>query len=207
MVTQRRQSASGRAGAIRCRALTADDWPVVVELFGANGACGGCWCMYWRLPRGGRLWEEKKGRPNRDAFRRLIKAGRVHAALAFVDDTPVGWCCLGPRGDFPRVERTKALAIEWGERTWAVVCLYIKTGYRGRGVASKLVAEAVRIARSRGARRLEAYPVEPKTKQPIPAAFAWTGVPAIFTSNGFRVMARPGDFSRDIYVRNFRSPR
>ena len=21
------------------------------ELFGANGACGGCWCMFWRLPR------------------------------------------------------------------------------------------------------------------------------------------------------------
>ncbi|HUU85040.1 MAG TPA: GNAT family N-acetyltransferase [Phycisphaerae bacterium] len=155
--------------------------------------------MYWRRPRGGQLWEQKKGRPNRDAFRRLVKAGRVHGALAFAGRTPVGWCCVGPRGDFPRLERTRALVTEWDERTWAIVCLFIKLRWRGGGVATRLVGQAVEVARSLGAGRIEAYPVAPKSEKPIPAAFAWTGVPAIFESCGFRVLPRAG-FSRQVHV-------
>lgn len=184
---------------VSCRALTNEDWPVIVELFGPKGACGGCWCMYWRRPRGGQLWEQKKGRPNRDAFRRLIKAGRVYGALAFVGERPVGWCCLGPRGDFARLERTKPLATDWDQRTWSIVCLFVKSKWRSRGVATELVAQAVKVARSQGAGRVEAYPVVPKSDKPIPAAFAWTGVPAIYESCGFGILPRQG-FSRDVYV-------
>ena len=31
--------------------LTPDLWPVFEDLFGENGAAGGCWCMYWRIDR------------------------------------------------------------------------------------------------------------------------------------------------------------
>jgi len=31
--------------------LTPDLWPVFEDLFGENGAAGGCWCMYWRIGR------------------------------------------------------------------------------------------------------------------------------------------------------------
>ena len=30
---------------------TPDRWTDVEKLFGQRGACGGCWCMTWRLPR------------------------------------------------------------------------------------------------------------------------------------------------------------
>ncbi|MHC4065882.1 MAG: GNAT family N-acetyltransferase [Planctomycetota bacterium] len=155
--------------------------------------------MYWRRPRGGELWDQKKGRPNRDAFRRLVKAGRVFGALAFVDATPVGWCCLGPRGDFPRLERTKALTTDWDQTTWSMVCFFVKSCWRGSGVAGKLLETAIEVARSHGAARLEAYPVAPKSDKPVPAAFAWTGVPALFVARRFRPLPRTG-FSRDVYV-------
>ena len=184
---------------VSCRALTCEDWPAIVELFGPNGACGGCWCMYWRRPRGGKLWDQKKGRPNRDAFRRLVKAGRVFGALAFVGTTPVGWCCIGPRVDFPRLQRSRLLVTDWDEHTWSITCLFVKSKWRGSGVATQLVTRAVGVARSQGAGRVEAYPVAPKSDRPIPAAFAWTGVPTIFESCGFRVFPREG-FSRDVYV-------
>src|SRR5262249_49234892 len=32
-------------------------WPALEELFGENGACGGCWCMVWRVQKGER-WDE-----------------------------------------------------------------------------------------------------------------------------------------------------
>lgn len=31
--------------------LTPKRWPDVEKLFGARGACGGCWCMFWRQTR------------------------------------------------------------------------------------------------------------------------------------------------------------
>ena len=31
------------------RPLTPDLWPALEDLFGVNGAVGGCWCMYWRI--------------------------------------------------------------------------------------------------------------------------------------------------------------
>ena len=59
------------------RPLTRDDWPVIEALFGANGACGGCWCMWWRVPMGGKAWDAAKGSPNREAFRSLVQSGRA----------------------------------------------------------------------------------------------------------------------------------
>lgn len=64
---------------ITTRSLAPDDWPVVERLFGANGACGGCWCMSWRVPRRDKLWDNAEGARNKAAFRRLVKASDVHA--------------------------------------------------------------------------------------------------------------------------------
>jgi GNAT superfamily N-acetyltransferase len=189
------------------RPLAASDWPIIERLFGPNGACGGCWCMYWRLPRGGKLWEEQKGTRNKRAFRRLVKADKVQGCLAFCGEEPVGWCCVGPRGDFPRLKRTKALATEWDESTWSVVCFYIRSGWRGHGVASALLKEAVEVARAHGARTLEGYPVKAKADGSLmPAAFAWTGVPRLFENARFHDVTPPGN-SRPIYRRRFRRAR
>jgi hypothetical protein len=51
------------------RTITPDDWPAIERLFGANGACGGCWCMWWRVEKGGRTWDGTKGEPARKALR------------------------------------------------------------------------------------------------------------------------------------------
>lgn len=193
---------------VTTRALTSDDWPVIETLFGSNGACGGCWCMSWRVPRGGKLWEEQKGEPNRRNFRRLVRGGRVFGSLAFAGEEPIGWCCVGPRGDFPRLERTKPLATEWNEHTWSVTCFFIRSKWRHRGVATKLLEEAVAVARTHGAREVEGYPVvlkrDPSTE--VPAAFAWTGVPAVFERNRFVQINVESD-GRPIYRRGLRPVR
>ena len=105
MPTTNRKSARSR---IEYRELTTGDWPVVVSLFGRQGACGGCWCMWWRVARGGKLWDDTKGAKARLQSKRLIESGRMHAVLAFDGEEPVGWCTFGPREDFPRLETVKA---------------------------------------------------------------------------------------------------
>jgi GNAT superfamily N-acetyltransferase len=175
------------ASKLTVRALREDDWQVVEELFGPNGACGGCWRMWWRVPHGGKLWTEMKGKKNRAAFRKLIENGDVHAVLAFSDETPVGWCSFGPRGAYPRLERVKAFKRNWAADTWSILCFYIPAKWRGRGVASLLLEAATTHAFQLGAREVEGYPVvPPEPPAKIAATFAWTGVPALFAKVGYR---------------------
>jgi len=190
------------------RPVRMDDWEIIAELFGKNGACGGCWCMYWRLPRGGKLWEENKGTKNKRAFKKLVTTGRVCGCLAFWGSQPVGWCCVGPRGDFPRLERAKALQSKWNEGTWSITCFFVRAGWRHRGIATALLKEAVKLARERGAKELEGYPAKPALAGggEMPAPFAWTGVPRLFEKQKFRNVTPPGN-SRKIYRRRLRPGR
>lgn len=185
------------------RPLRADDWPLIEALFGANGACGGCWCMWWRVPMGGKTWDAAKGTPNKRAFKRLVQSGAASGVLAFDGETPVGWCAVGPRGDFPRIERSKALARDWDARTWSLNCLYVPAKQRGRGIATALVAAAVAHAEAQGARELEAYPQAVKPDAPQAGAFVWTGVPSLFLAHGFRPV-HPHERGRGLYLLRLR---
>jgi len=184
-------TAHAETPALVTRPLARDDWPLIETLFGANGACGGCWCMWWRVPMGGKGWEAVKGEPNRAAFRALVESGNASGVLALAGDIPVGWCAIGPRAVFPRVERSKALARDWTPATWSLNCLFVPARWRGRGVATALVAAAIDLARQAGAHEIEAYPqaVAPGERQA--GAFVWTGVPNLFLAAGFRPVHAP----------------
>lgn len=190
------------------RPITSDDWPIIEKLFGANGACGGCWCMVWRLPRGGKLWEEQKGVKNKRSFKKLVTSGHATGCLAFDEDQPVGWCSVGPRADFARLAGIKALQTEWTERTWSITCFYIPTKRRHQGVASALLKGAVKLARDSGATAVEGYPVRPSKSfgGEIPAAFAWTGVAELFVKQKFQNITPRGN-SRDIFKKTLRPRR
>ena len=186
---------------IRVRPVKPGDWEIIVRLFGDNGACGGCWCMWPRVPRGGKLWEEVKGRKNRDSLRRLVRAGKIHAVLAFSGREPVGWCSFGPRETMPRLATVRALQRESSKETWSVVCFFIPARWRGHGVAGQLLEAATREAFARGAAEIEGYPVLPKSaSSPVPAVFAWTGVPTLFRRAGYTRLRRPGA-SRPMYLK------
>ncbi|RPE81975.1 GNAT family N-acetyltransferase [Vulcaniibacterium tengchongense] len=185
------------------RALARGDWPRLEALFGRNGACGGCWCMWWRLPNGGKAWAAAKGEPNRAAFRALVESGAASGVLAFAGAEPVGWCAIGPRSDFPRLERSKALARGWSTGTWSLNCLYVPARWRGRGVARALVGAAVAYARECGAAEIEAYPQAVRPGERQPGAFVWTGVPSLFEACGFEPL-RPVPRGRGLYLLRLR---
>lgn len=178
------------------RPLGRDDFPIIEKLFGPKGACAGCWCMYWRLR--GNAWKSAAGETNKAAFRELVETGRVQGVLAFADAEPVGWCNIGPREDFSRLQASRVLATGAPDGTWGVLCFFVPPQWRNRGVASALLAGAVALARKSNAKLLEGYPVNSGTKGTIPAAFAWTGVPRLFENTRFR-NATPKGQSRPIY--------
>jgi len=181
------------------RPLTPNDGPLVESLFGTNGACGGCWCMHWRIATHGAAWKAAQGEPNRVALMGLIAAGAVHAVLAMRDDVPIGWCCFGPKDSFPRLMQTKGLQRDSARRVWSIVCLFLPRGARRQGIGTGLVAAACDAAFQAGADEVEAYPVPTAAGATVPAAFAWTGVPAQYDAAGFRSVGRPG--GRLIYLK------
>ncbi|HEX9053973.1 MAG TPA: GNAT family N-acetyltransferase [Gemmatimonadales bacterium] len=172
--------------ALEIEPATADRWADVVALFGRRGACGGCWCMYWR--RSAAEYERGKGRGNRDALRRLVARGATPGLLAYAGGAPVGWCAVAPREAYPRLERARVLKRIDDRPVWSVVCLFVAKKCRRRGVSVALLEAAAAFAASRGARILEGYPVEPRGA--MPDAFAWTGTAAAFRAAGFREAAR-----------------
>ncbi len=168
--------------------LTTKHWDSFVTLFGERGACGGCWCMLWRLPR--KDFEARKGAGNKRAMKAIVSSGEVPGIIAFYGREPIGWCALAPRSQYPALDRSRVLKPVDERPCWSVACLFVHRARRKQGVQIELLRAAVRYARSQGAEILEGYPVEPKSNRDIPAAFAWTGIPRAFNQAGFVEVTR-----------------
>jgi GNAT superfamily N-acetyltransferase len=168
------------------RPLTPARWKDLEALFGARGACGGCWCMYWRLPRS--TFEREKGDGNRRAFKKLVATGEPPGLLAYDGGQPVGWCAIAPRTEYPKLARTRILQPVDDQPVWSVSCLFVARPYRRRGVSVRLLEAAADYARRRGGRIVEGYPVEARGKVADP--FVWTGLASAFRQAGFAEVAR-----------------
>jgi len=173
------------ASKLTTRELTPDLWPDLEALFGGNGACGGCWCMFWRQERG-EDWSEMKGAINKRRFRALVEDGGAHGVLAYIDGEPVGWAAFDRRRELAKLDRAPSLACDDADRVWSLPCFFVRAGHRRQGVASALIAAAVSAVQRRRGAVIEAYPVRPgKFGKSIPAAFAHTGTIAMFEAAGF----------------------
>ena len=171
---------------LRLHPLTPDRWPDLETLFGPRGACAGCWCMWWRLPRAD--FERQRGEANRQALKALVDAGQVLGLLAYLGGRPVGWCAVGPRESYPALARSRILKPVDDRAVWSVVCFFVDRRNRGHGVTGALLRAAVEYARERGASIVEGYPVEPQGRSAD--AFVYTGLASTFRKAGFIEVAR-----------------
>lgn len=167
--------------------LTAERWPDLEQLFGPRGACGGCWCMVWRLPRA--IFDQQKGEGNRAALQALVAAGESPGILAYLGEAAVGWCAIAPREVYPALARSRVLRPLDAQPVWSVTCFFVARQVRGQGVSVQLLQAAVAFAAARGATLVEGYPMVPQNET-MPAAFAWTGTLSAFLQAGFTEAAR-----------------
>jgi GNAT superfamily N-acetyltransferase len=162
--------------------VTAGRWSDLETLFGKNGACGGCWCMWWRLTRS--QFVKQKGEDNRKALRNIVASGDVPGILAYCKGVPIGWCAVAPRESYPALERSRVLGRVNNQLVWSVVCFFVSRKFRRQGMTSRLLNASVDYVRKRGGKIIEGYPVEPKNGR-IPDSFAYTGLPSAFRKAGF----------------------
>lgn len=156
-------------------------------LFGDRGACGGCWCMYWRLKRSD--FDFQKGIGNKLAMKALVERNESTGLLAYVDGKPAGWCALAPREVYSKLENSKVWKRIDDQPVWAIPCFFVAKSFRRKGILLELIKGAVNHCKSKGVPVLEGYPVAPYADK-IPDAFAYTGFPAVFEKAGFVESAR-----------------
>ena len=166
--------------------LTRERWRDFQKLFGAKGACAGCWCMFWRMP--GKEWNANKGDGNRKAMLKLTQADTPPGLLAYVADEPAGWCAVGPRLDFVRLANSRVLKPLDDQPVWSVTCFFVAREFRRQGLTVALLKAAAKFAREHGARILEGYPTETSKEQP--PVFVYTGLASAFRQASFNEVAR-----------------
>ena len=173
--------------ALEFHPLTVARWEDFTALFGKRGACGGCWCMWWRQTA--KEYEASKGEKNRRKMKKIVTSGEVPGVIAYHDGEPVGWCAVAPRTEYHRLARSRILKPVDDRPVWSIVCLFVAKDHRGIGVSSALIGAAVDFVRGKGGRTVEAYPVEPK-KSRMPDTFAFHGLAVSYSRAGFSEVAR-----------------
>ena len=164
------------------RPLTPELWPALEDLFGKNGACNGCWCMYWRI---GAAYRKRPRDKNKAAFREVVKRGPPPGLIAFDGDLPVGWCQLTPRNALPWLDRGWRLKRVDAVPVWSLSCFYVRIGYRRKGVTAALIEAAIKAAKRAKAPALEGYPLDAE-KTPSTSS---TGYATTFAGAGFKTVA------------------
>lgn len=175
------------AGALTFHPLTMARWDDFERLFGPNGACSGCWCMFARQTHA--EFDQLHGNANKAAMHGLVAGGETPGIIAYAGDAPVGWCAVAPRERFSMVGRSRILKSVDDVLAWAIVCFYVPRARRGQGITHALVGAAVEHARSCGAHVIEGYPVDPGERR-LDTSAAWHGTANIFRDAGFVEMAR-----------------
>lgn len=163
----------------------------LMALFEAAGSP--CYCRFWHFEGTNNAWLERCALAPGENRAELEGALRDRSpegmgVVALAGGEVIGWLKVAPVSSMKKAyERRlyKNLPCFSGDRAgvFAIGCALVHPAHRHRGVATRLVEGAVRLAPAWGARALEAFPRRPK--EPVSDEELWTGPVSVFAKNGF----------------------
>ena len=168
--------------------LTRKNWGQFVQLFGNKGACGNCWCMYYRLNKSD-FREGKVEDGNKNAMKELVWENKPSGILGFYDGQAIAWCAFAPREDFMKLEKSRVHKRIDDKMVWSIPCFFVDKNFRRQGVSVALLEGVIKYARDNGINIIEAYPTIP-TQEKLPDSFAWIGLYSSFERAGFEIADR-----------------
>lgn len=130
-------------------------------------------------------------------FRRIVTKGPPPGLIAYRGEEPVGWVQAGPRRATPNWNGARRLSAPVDPADaddpgcWSINCFVVPRAHRDEGAATALLAGAIKYARARKARVIEACPVDVSGKaNPVSI---YHGVASMFGKAGFEEIARRRD--------------
>ena len=179
---------SNFTGQLTVEPLTRKNWGQFVELFGNKGACGNCWCMYYRLSKTDFV-EGKSDDGNKNAMKEIVWHNKPAGILGFYEGLPIAWCAFAPREDFMKLEKSRVHKRIDDMSVWSIPCFFIDKKFRRLGVSVALLKGVISYAGKNGIKIIEAYPTIP-TQDKLPDSFAWIGLYKSFERAGFEIVDR-----------------
>lgn len=178
--------------AVRVEAASAEHADRLAALFEAAGSP--CHCRFWHFSGTNNAWLERCAvapGDNRAEFEAALRAGgdEARGVVAITDDAElIGWMKVAPVAAVKKAydrRLYRGLPCFAGDRAgvFLIGCALVHPAHRRRGVATALVAGAVRIAPGWGARALEALPRRPR--EPVSDDELFTGPMGAYAANGF----------------------
>jgi len=176
-------------------------WEDLQAVFGTRGSAARCQCQRYKLrPResfGSFPAEERAFRLRQQTDCGNPGSGTTSGLVAYREGEPVGWCAVEPRSAYSGLVRV--YRVPWEGRAedraddsvWAVTCVFIRAGFRRRGISYALVRATVDHARRRGARALEGYPMITQHGQEIAWDEIHVGSRSMFAAAGFTEVSHP----------------
>ncbi|MGB0085171.1 MAG: GNAT family N-acetyltransferase [Rhodomicrobiaceae bacterium] len=161
-----------------------DRWDDLAALFESRGSPKSCWCMVWRATPAEA--KHSDGRSRKAALHSRVANGVPVGILGYHEETPVAWCSIAPRSSYRRLGGPEDFADD-PHAVWSLVCFFIKRAFRGQRLSDELLKAAVAYARSKGARIIEAYPVDPDSP-----SYRFMGFVDLFQKFGFKKIGRVG---------------
>ena len=161
--------------------VDASRWDDLERLFESRGGPKSCWCMVWRAGA-----KTAKGPDRKAAMKRYVCEGVPIGLLGYSGGEPVAWCSIAPRTtyrDFGGPTNISGLP----EEVWSLACFFIRRELRGKGLTKRIIEAAVQHAAKRGAKVVEAYPVEPGSP-----SYRFMGYLPTFSAAGFHEVGRAG---------------
>jgi GNAT superfamily N-acetyltransferase len=168
-------------------------------VFGTRGEAARCQCQYFKLRQ--RDWGSLPVEELAERLREQTGCGDPAAAatsglVAYLDGEPAGWCAVEPRTAYVRLQGAR---VPWKGRSedkgddgvWSVTCFVTRTAFRRRGVSRALASAAADFARQRGARAIEAYPMEVHAGERLHSGELYVGSRRVFADAGFAEVSRP----------------
>ena len=168
--------------------LTQGNWGKFEALFGPRGACGNCWCMFYRLSAP-EFREGKFEDGNKQAMKEIVEAGRPAGIMALFEGEAVAWCAFAPREDYVKLSKSRVHKPIDDKAVWSIPCMFIHKDFRNNGVSVALLKGVVAWAEENGIKIIEAYPTIPTTER-LPDSFAWIGLYKSFERAGFEIVDR-----------------
>jgi GNAT superfamily N-acetyltransferase len=168
--------------------LTKKNWNKFVKLFGNNGACGNCWCMYYRLNKTD-FREGKADEGNKNAIKEIVWEGKPTGLIGLYEGQAIAWCAFAPREDFIKLEKSRVHKRIDDKAVWSIPCFFIHKDFRRQGISVALLKGVIKYAKDNGIKIIEAYPTIPTT-QKLPDSFLWIGLFKSFERAGFKIVDR-----------------
>jgi GNAT superfamily N-acetyltransferase len=172
--------------------LTPDLEDAWASLFGA--CASGCFCRYWHFEGTKNEWLERLAfTPETNHAEQRAARATSHASavglIALDGEAVVGWMKIAPRASVPKLRRLpvyRALDLGPDDGVWSIGCVLVHPEHRRRGVARALLEGALALARTKGARAVEAYPH--RRDEELRDEELWMGPLGLYASCGFAAL-------------------